>query len=151
MSGAFARLYASQTLSDYDVVLIEEGQREPGPEEATANGARVVPGHGAVLMCKSEYFNIKMLEPLGQDRAKAPGKPRLFVQVRRLPRDAVRLQSWLDRLQSWLPVSIPQLDAALWDAFEQQLLYHVYHDKLPKGLALGQVLQLALLADRFQV
>jgi hypothetical protein len=44
-----------------------------------------------------------------------------------------------------------QLDAALWDAFEQQLLYQIYHDKLPEGLEPGQVLQLALLADRFQV
>jgi hypothetical protein len=64
--------------------------------------ARVVPGHGAVLMCKSVYFDVKLLEPLGQDRAKAqaPGKPRLFVQVgaaaRRCPRQAARLQSWPD-------------------------------------------------------
>ena len=48
-------------------------------------------------------------------------------------------------------LSRPQLDPALWDPFEQQLLYHIYHDALPDGLGLSQVLQLAQLADRFQV
>ncbi len=51
------------------------------------------------------------------------------------------------------PLSLPppQLDPALWDAFEQRLLYHMYHDELPGALGLSHVLQLAQLADRFQV
>ena len=50
-----------------------------------------------------------------------------------------------------LSLAPPQLDPALWDAFEQRLLYHIYHDELPGALDLGDVLQLAQLADRFQV
>jgi hypothetical protein len=45
----------------------------------------------------------------------------------------------------------PQLDPELWDAFEQRLLYHMYHDELPGALDLSHVLQLVQLADRFQV
>jgi hypothetical protein len=74
MAGIHAKLYRSDTISDFDVVLISESQREPGPEKETA---RVVPGHG-----KSEYFELKIVKPLDARSARTPGRKRLFVQVR---------------------------------------------------------------------
>jgi hypothetical protein len=45
--------------------------------------------------------------------------------------------------------SPPQLDPSLWPAFEH-LLHCFYHDALPPGLSVAQLLQVLRLADRFQ-
>ncbi len=82
--GTLKKLFMSNALSDYDVVLIAEEQPEPGTGAAIPDGARVLPGHGAVLISKSEYFDVKIFTPLRQAAEEAPpaGKRRLFVQVR---------------------------------------------------------------------
>ncbi len=48
-----------------------------------------------------------------------------------------------------LPLPLPQLDPSLWPAFEH-LLHCMYHDELPQGLSVAQLLQALRLADRFQ-
>jgi hypothetical protein len=146
----FHKLYLSAHLSDYDIVLIAEYQPEPGPAACSPHGCRAIFGHGALLMGKSEYFELKLQQPLGRART-ASGKPRLFVQVRASQLDSqVRPAKRPPLSAGSLPPAL-QLDPALWDAFEQRLLYHIYHDELPGALGLSDVLQLAQLADRFQV
>ena len=78
----FPKLYLSEHLSDYNIVLIAEDQPEPGPKAKNPASARVLLGHGAVLMGRSEYFELKLQQPFGKATAKTSVKPRLYVQAR---------------------------------------------------------------------
>jgi hypothetical protein len=105
----FPKLYLSEHLSDYNIVLIAEDQPEPGPKAKNPDSARVLLGHGAVLMGRSEYFELKLQQPFGKAKtSKTSGKPRLYVQVRaRTPPSKHALPSGAERALSLPPAAGP--------------------------------------------
>lgn len=71
MASAFAKAYKSNFLADHTLVLIDECTEEQshgGDSNAESTGT---PVHGVLLMAKSEYFQLKLQNPLGSQQPSA--------------------------------------------------------------------------------